>query len=820
MSAASPPRSTRAGEATVGRSGARPNAAASFLSLVPALLAGMLCLRAWALWLEWPAQAVTASAGVIGAAVLQDLLVFGRGLPLLFLLSWPLLRLRDVRWRVTTVGLLWAAWLAVQIALEQYFLAARVPLGADLFGYSWAEIATTIDGGARADVPALAGWLLPVTVFFIAYAYLARSHRMPGRVTAAAVLLACAGLWLVPLSLFATSVEDEDLQGLARNKTAYFAADNLRYWAGGDVMAQVASASAAPVAASQAPLNPDYPFLRREQTPDALGPYFNKTSTQPPHLVFIIVEGLGRSFSGPDAARGSFTPFLDELAGRSLYWSNFLAAQGRTFAVLPSVFGSLPFGEKGFAALGERMPPHAGLLSVLKQQGYASRFYAGSNLDFDNERAYLRGQGVESIVDLGDFGPGYPRNPYSSWGYDDNVLISRVLADRLPAGAKPTVTVIQTMSMHTSYRFAGQDAWRGRFEQRLDELKLAEADKTGYRAFADIYSTVLFTDDALRRYFEAAAQAPDYGNTIFIVTGDHRLPEIPMDTKIERYHVPLIVFSPLLKQPARFRAVSSHLDITPSLLAYLAHNYGLQRPAQVAWTGSGLDTGTAFRSGHDIPLKHAKTILADFVSGPWFVSHDQLYRLQDNLRLAPVEDTAAKQQVLGRFARYLQANQHFARTLTLSPEGGKPKLVAYVAPAGEGSAVALKPRIATASGPHSLYAHDVAAPVGSDAATVQVSAHFTNAADAASLPFVPLLVLSDERGRQVRESYAMPLQLGVGASGETHFDVKLEGLPSGEYFIAVLPSHPDTGRRIGEGVYRIPLKIRCCAPGGGALARP
>jgi hypothetical protein len=45
-------------------------------------------------------------------------------------------------------------------------------------------------------------------------------------------------------------------------------------------------------------------------------------------------------------------------------------------------------------------------------------------------------------------------------------------------------------------------------------------------------------------------------------------------------------------------------------------------------------------------------------------------------------------------------------------------------------------------------------------------------------------------------------------------------LPSGQYFIAVLPSHPDTGRRVGEGVYRVPLKVRCCAPGGGALARP
>lgn len=811
MSAAFPRRSTRAGEAVAGRTRDRPDAAARFLAWVPALLVGLLCLRAWAIWAGWAAQPLSARA--VGVAAFEDLLVFGRGLPLLFLLSWPLLRLRTARWRVLSIALLWSAWLVVQIALEQYFLVAQAPLGADLFGYSWNEIVTSAQGGARMDGATLAGWLVPIAVMVALLAY--ATHRPPKlhAKAAAGALIACAGLWLVPSSLFAVAGQDESLQGATHNKLAYFASDNLRYWSGDVSPTPVPAASAMAATPDDAPLDPDYPFLRREQAPDVLGPLLNKTSSQPPHFVFIIVEGLGRSFSGPDAPLGSFTPFLDELAGRSLYWSNFLAPQGRTFAMLPSVFGSLPFGENGFAALGARMPRHAGLLSVLKQQGYATRFYGGFDSVFDNERAYLELQGVDRIIDIDDFGPAYTRNPLSSWGYDDSALMARVLAD--PPPAVPSVTVVQTMSMHTAYRFEGQDAWRRRFEQRLDELHVAEADKERYRAHADIYSTVLFTDDALRRYFEAAQRAPDYGNTVFIVTGDHRLPEIPLDARIERYHVPLIVFSPLLKQPQRIRAVSSQLDITPSLLAYLANNYGLQRPARVAWTGSGLDTNAGFRSDRDIPLKHAKTILADFVSGPWFISHDQLYRLEDGMRIAPVEDGVAKPQVLARFAQYLQANDHFARTLKLSPEGDTPKLVAYAPPA-----LPQRPGAWPPASPKALYVHDIVAPEGSDAATVEVSARFTNASGKADVAFVPLLVLSDQAGRQLRESYAAPLRLDAGGSGNAKFEMKLEGLPSGRYFIAVLPSHPDTGRRVGEGAYRIPLKIRCCAPGGGALARP
>ncbi|HEU0306361.1 MAG TPA: LTA synthase family protein, partial [Lysobacter sp.] len=509
--------------------------------------------------------------------------------------------------------------------------------------------------------------------------------------------------------------------------------------------------------------------------------------------------------------------------GRSLYWNNFLATQGRTFGVLPSVFGSLPFGEKGFAALGDRMPPHAGLLNVLQRQGYAVRFYSGFDADFDNERAYLRRQGVTRIVDSADFGPGYRLNPYSSWGYDDKELVSRLLADGAvldaaaegASGAPPTLTIVQTMTMHTPYRFPGQEAYRRRFEQRLDELRVAEADKADYRAFGDVYSAVLFTDDALRRYFETAARSPGYDNTIFLVTGDHRLPEIPMNTRIERYHVPLIVFSPRLKQPARIGAVSSQLDITPSLLAFLSHRHGLQRPARVAWTGSGLDTGIGFRSERNIPLKHAKTLLADFVSGPWFISHDQLYRLHDGMRIEPADDAVAKQQVLDRFQHYQRGNAHFARTLQLSPEGDAPRLTAYVEPAPEAG----NARSATAAASHrSLYTHGMQTPEGADG-VLEVTARFTNASER-DAPFVPLLVLSDEGGRELREGYAASLQLRAGESGEARFSVDLDGLAAGHYFIAVLPSHPDTGKRVGEGVYRIPLKVRCCAPGGGARARP
>lgn len=781
-------------------------ALARFLSLLPALLLAEAALGLWSLYAALPPAGASDAWRIGATSFAGGALLLLRALPLLFLLAWPLLRLRGPRARAVAVGLLFTAWLLARIALEQFYLAARVPLGAELFGYSFAELRTTVGAGARTDALALAGWIVPPVLLWLALWPLARWRPRPGRALAFALPLACALAWLPPLQPAAADWPREDAYGVALDKPAYFVGENLRWLRRADAPAPVLAPAAAAVASAHAgAADPRHPFLHEERTPDVLGPLFADGGT-PPHLVFVIVEGLGRSFSGPDATLGSFTPFLDDLAARSLYFDNFLANQGRTFAVLPSLFGSLPFGAEGYAALGDRMPPHAGLLSLLAAQGYRASFYIGTDADFDNERLYLQRQGVQRIVDIHDFGAGYPRSPGGdlSWGYADGELVRRVLADGAPANDAPTLRVVQTISMHTPYSFPGQAAYRARFEQRLDALGIPAAARARYEAFAPIYQSVLYTDDALRAFFEAEARTPAYANTIYVVTGDHRLPELPMADRIERYHVPLLIHSPLLKQPRRIRAVSSHLDVAPSLLAFLAHRHGLKRPAHATWVGKGLDLSPAFRNIHDIPLKQSKTLLTDFVSGPWYLNRGQLYALSDGLAIEPAHDPATAAQVEARFAAFRSANDRFARDGELSPEGAAPALVAYVEPPpapAEADSVA--------GPPFAVHAVDVPSPTLP--ARIRVSALFANDASTPSPTFVPLVVVSGEDGAEVAEYYGAALQLPAHARREVPVAVDLGDLVPGHYFVAVIPSHPDTGRSVGAGRYRIPLQVRAAA---------
>ena len=779
------------------------NAWSRFSAVFPALWVAQLALVACAV-VNGAADTVLSGGqkwATGGIALAQALQVLLRVTPLLLLLSLPWLALRRPRRRIVALAVLWSLFVAVQAVLNLYFQVAHVPLGADLFGYSFAEIRTTVSGDVPLDPRSLLTFALPLLVLWGGL-YLCR-RRWPGGSMRWTSLLLIGGLlaWLPSLPSGAQALKNDAARDLARDKLAWFCGDVWR-WSRSHPAEASAPGTAAAAAAVDGlpPLDPQYPFLHPEQTPDTLGPFFSPTADgRPPNLVVIVVEGLGRSFSGPQASLGSFTPFLDQLATHSLYFGNFLSNQGRTFGVLPSLFNSAPFAREGFTSLGAHMPPSPGLFNLLEAQGYHTGFYNGTDTGFDNEREFMQLQAVQHLVDKKSFGPGYQLNPFSEWGYPDKELVSRVLADSARLQT-PFLLAMQTISMHTDYKFPGQDAYLARFEQRLHELRIPDDQLAAYRANADIYSSILYTDDQLHRYFDAVAKQPWYPDTIFVITGDHRLPEIPMGEHIDRYHVPLIVFSPLLKQARYIRAVSSQLDVTPALMALLSHTYGLKRPAQTPWLGTGLDVSDTFRNIHQVPLQQTKTSAPDFLAGRWWLHDGQLSELQDGMHLVPSNDAAARTWAMQRLQRYEQANAIFLSKRVLAPDGATPKLVAYRETAQRMPSIAGAPAVRGLSTESADVAHV--------ADGLQLTATFDNGDARQSRTFVPLAVLSAEDGHELQEAYGHALQLP--ANGRQEVTMTLHPCRS-RCYVSVLPSDPRTGKAIGQGRYHMPVDAGAAA---------
>lgn len=413
--------------------------------------------------------------------------------------------------------------------------------------------------------------------------------------------------------------------------------------------------------------NASYPFLKEENTPDVLGQYFEK-SNQVPNLVILVIEGLGSAYSSSDGYMGNFTPFIDSLAQHSLYWKNNLSASGRTFGVLPTILGSLPFGEQGFLSQ-VTTPPHFNLYNVLKKNSFSTGFYYGGNATFDGMRDYLIHAGVDRLIDEDDFDGNYQRLPNirgESWGMDDQSLFRRYLADTKVQDI-PHVDLLLTLSMHSPFEINNVDQYELLFDKYLPTLNLDDKAKALALQHKKQLVMVLNTDDALRAFFDGYKKRQDFANTIFVITGDHAMPEIPLSTKIDRYHVPLMIYSPLLKAKQEFRQLVSHMDLAPSILAYYRMNYHIKTPNQVTWLGKGLAV-----SGSDAKSTYAmmptKNQLTDFIQGNYHLSDGQLFKISHNLIEEPIVDENTKNKLKSLFQEFKVKNRKFSETNTILPD--------------------------------------------------------------------------------------------------------------------------------------------------------
>jgi peptidoglycan-N-acetylglucosamine deacetylase len=618
--------------------------------------------------------------------------------------------------------------LLIQLSLSKYFVTTLVPLGADLWGYSWIDIKTTVGAAGALGIGSVLLFIIWIAAIYFTFKYL----KPKIRITDPIAILTFIGCLIILIFTSAALNEkwlpgqDEHSNNLSLNKSWYFYKHSQKeffpdndeqsiysdnYFGDVPVMASsgdsvitinsttldnntpdtsttastvnntnptsTTSTASTPVPVAPQPNTPprfvdqvNYPFLHTIGNRDVLSPFFNK-GDRAPNIVIILVEGLGRAFTNHGAYLGNFTPFLDSLSQHSLYWENFLSEGGRTFAVLPSFMGSLPFGKNGFNEMGDNMPKHLSLLSLLKFNGYSTHWYYGGDGKFDNLNLYMRKNEISSINDLNNFPAGYSKMPASSagfsWGYGDKELFRRYLNTK-PVSPTPSVNVLLTLSTHSPFLVNDQDYYLQKVEQRMGQLAFDDSRKSEARNYKYQYASIMYMDDAVRYFINEYKKRADFNNTVFIITGDHRMPEIPMSTKIDRYHVPLIIYSPLLKRSATFQSVSTHFDVTPTLLMWLKNSYGIKLPDMINWIGDGIDINPSFRNVHSYPLMQTKSTLIDFIMGEYMLNDNTLFKISSSMGLDPVQDEAKAKQLEGSFNNFKRKNDRFIQGAKLVPD--------------------------------------------------------------------------------------------------------------------------------------------------------
>lgn len=413
----------------------------------------------------------------------------------------------------------------------------------------------------------------------------------------------------------------------------------------------------------------EYPLLHEDTLNDVLGNFFNLHNT-PPNIVILVVEGLSRDFSGDNAYATSFTPFLDSLSKYSLVWNNFLSTAPGTFAAQPAITASVPYASRGFSLMNV-MPEHLSLIKILRKNGYRANFMIGFNPDFDNMGGFIRLQGTDLI--LSEFPKRYKKMGVGeggwSMGYPDDALFDYSLKIVDSLHQYPYLNIYHTATTHMPYLFEQKPKYDRLFDKKLQTLHVSAEIKNTLRQTKNVLVTFMFSDDCLRKFFSDYAKRPEYNNTIFFITGDHHIGSFPSTSGIDDYHVPFIVYSPMLKAPKKFLSINTHNSITPTILSLILKNYPLPyKPNQVHWLCGVIDTSASFRNIHSMPFMEWNRDITDYIYKDYYLTGDELYKLSPTLEEIPCNDDSMKNHITALRENFKVINRYVCENNKVFPE--------------------------------------------------------------------------------------------------------------------------------------------------------
>ncbi len=382
-----------------------------------------------------------------------------------------------------------------------------------------------------------------------------------------------------------------------------------------------------------------YPFLHKFEAVDKLSEHLDNPATDP-NLVIIIIEGLSDDFLKP--VRGiQFMQFTDSLARQGLYWPHFFANSERSFAATPSIVGSLPFGKIGFALLNQ-YPYHFSLVNIFKENNYFTSFYYGQGAWFHGKEPFYKFNNIDQIVDKNYFHPSldkvYIGEANHFWGYNDIDLFHQYFITTDSLKKDKRLDIFFTGTSHAPFSLKHPDYYHRKLSTQIQNLNSQE-DREYFEKYRKYYTSLYNVDDALRYFFNRFYVRDDYRNTIFIITGDHPVTEIPVKNSLKKYHVPLIIYSPTIQCHQVFKEYASHLDLYETLLGFYSRNPHFKFPSVSTAIGTGLKFSYYTDDNNSIAFMNDNRYVDDFFYKSYYISDNQtLYKVKENLELREIYD--------------------------------------------------------------------------------------------------------------------------------------------------------------------------------------
>jgi phosphoglycerol transferase MdoB-like AlkP superfamily enzyme len=273
------------------------------------------------------------------------------------------------------------------------------------------------------------------------------------------------------------------------------------------------------------------------------------------NVVLITIESYSAEFMKMYGSEKNLTPFLDDLATKSLVFTNLYAVGNRTVRGLEAVTLCLPptAGESVVKRKDNKSKFSTG--SIFKQKGYDVKYLYGGDAFFDNMQDFFGGNGYD-IVDKKTFQPD-EITFQNIWGICDEDMYNKAIKvmNEEAKGNKPFFNHIMTVSNHRPFTYPNN---------KIDIPGDAKSRDGG----------VKYTDYSMQKFFEMAKKQPWFDNTIFVILADHCASsagktELPLD----KYRISALIYAPNYIKPAHYSNLMSQIDVMPTVFGLLNFSY-------------------------------------------------------------------------------------------------------------------------------------------------------------------------------------------------------------------------------------------------------
>lgn len=380
------------------------------------------------------------------------------------------------------------------------------------------------------------------------------------------------------------------------------------------------------------------------------------------NVVIIFSEGLTKSYVNSDGYFGNLMPFFDSLSKQSLYWPNMLSITDRTHGVFSSSLAGLPHGfERGFLNYKDaEQLNYSSIPKLFKKHDYDLNFFYGGWSFFDNYRSFLKANSFERFIDEEyiDSVLNIKKSKEEiqfGWGYHDKTLFEAYFEfmDNRTSN-QPYFNVLLSLSLHSPFTPPNE-------AELLKRVKtLPGITPEIINALPDVVSTILYTDDALEYFFKMYQKRTDFKNTVFLIFGDHNVHALGVVDDLDPYHVPFLLYSPLLKKAKRFNEIVSHWDIPISLLNLFPSINIENKPLN--WLGRGVRFSNETTSPFPIFLGTFKGNITGVVWKDMAYIHGQLYKINSDLLIKAHVDDSLKKEMKELLSLYVWLNEYVMKS--------------------------------------------------------------------------------------------------------------------------------------------------------------